>query len=140
MKIVICGSMSAVKEMQDVKEHLTSKGFSVTIPQIPKYRDLIGRNKVSPNERTKDKIKFDLIRGYYKKIKGSDIVLVVNPEKNGIKGYIGGNTFVEMAFAHVLDKKLFCLYQIPKMAYTSEILAFRPIILNGNLEKPGKIK
>ncbi len=64
----------------------------------------------------------------------------MNPEKNGIKGYIGGNTFVEMAFAHVLDKKLFCLYQIPKMAYTSEILAFRPIILNGNLEKPGKIK
>ncbi len=134
MKIIICGSISAAKEMILVEKELINRGFIVTIPKMPNDLDILERSKVNISERVVDKIKFDLIRSYYEKIKQSDIVLIVNPEKNGIKGYIGGNTLIEMAFAHVLDKKLYCLYEIPNMTYSSEILAMQPIVLNGNLE------
>jgi len=40
-----------------------------------------------------------------------------------------------MAFAHVLNKKLYCLYPLSELSYAAEILAVQPIILNGNLNK-----
>ncbi len=39
-----------------------------------------------------------------------------------------------MAFAHVLGKKIFLLNSIPKMSYSDEIEAMKPIIINNNLE------
>jgi predicted RNA-binding protein with PUA domain len=40
-----------------------------------------------------------------------------------------------MAFAYVLDKKIFLLNPIPKISYSDEIYAMKPIILNGDLTK-----
>ena len=74
----------------------------------------------------------NVIKRYYEKIKASDAVLVINTIKKGIENYIGGNTFLEMGYAHALDKKLYCLNPIPDMSYTSEMLAMRPTILNGD--------
>jgi predicted RNA-binding protein with PUA domain len=64
-----------------------------------------------------------------------DAILILNLEKNGIKGYIGGNTFLEMGFAHVLNKKIFLLNPISEMGYEDEIVAMKPVILNGDLDK-----
>lgn len=126
--------------MQNVKEKLIKMGFMVTIPSTPNGSNPSGiKDERTEEERTEDKIKHDLIREYYNKIKDADIVLVVNPQKNGIQGYIGGNTLIEMAFAHVLNKKLICLYPIPDLQYTSEIAAFQPIVLNGNLDSLNRI-
>jgi hypothetical protein len=85
------------------------------------------------SEKVEQKLKYDVIRGYYEKMKDYDVVLVVNPEKKGIKGYIGGNTLIEMAFAHVLKKPLYVLHPLPEMPYSSEILATQPVILDGDL-------
>ena len=63
------------------------------------------------------------------------MVLVVNPEKKGVPGYIGGNTFLEMGFAHILNKPLYVLHEIPELSYASEILGMQPVMLNGDLEK-----
>lgn len=79
------------------------------------------------------KIKDDVIGVYYKKIKAADAVLVVNPDKNGIANYIGGNTFLEMGFAHVLHKKIYLYNPIPEMSYSDEIRAMRPMVINGDL-------
>lgn len=76
-----------------------------------------------------------MIKRYFQLIKESDGILVCNFEKNGIKNYIGGNTFLEMGLAYVLDKKIFLLNPIPEVNYKDEILAMEPIILNGDLEK-----
>ena len=54
---------------------------------------------------------------------------------NGIPNYIGGNTFLEMGFAHVLNKKVFLLNNIPAMPYDDEIKDMQPIVLNGDLLK-----
>ncbi|MEK6937734.1 MAG: hypothetical protein AABX04_01690 [Nanoarchaeota archaeon] len=52
-------------------------------------------------------IKYDSIRNYWKVIQEADAVLIANFDKKGIKNHIGGNSFLEMGFAHVLNKKIF---------------------------------
>jgi len=89
------------------------------------------------SESVKNKLEHDLIRGHFKEIKNSDAVLVVNETLKGIKNYVGGNTFLEMGFAHILNKKIFILNNIPQMGYSDEIVAMQPIVLDGDL---GKIK
>ena len=133
MKIIICSSISAANEVLTAKQQLEEAGHEVEIPLGVKNLELRGRTEVSVAEKAEDKIKHDLIRGYFEKMKHYDAVLVVNPEKRGVKGYIGGNTFIEMAFAHILNKKLYCLESLPEMPYTSEILAMQPIVLNGDV-------
>ena len=133
-KIIICGSISAAEEIIAVQKKLEVKGYEVETPEGVKHLGMWGEDATT-EEKTERKIKHDLIRLYYEKIQTSDIVLVVNPEKKGIAGYIGGNTFLEMGFAHILRKPIYCLYPIPELSYTSEILAMQPIVLNGDLEK-----
>ena len=67
-------------------------------------------------------------------------MLLVNEKKNGIENYIGGNTFLEMSFGHVLGKAVYVLNDIPALSYTSEIAAMQPIILKGDLNKIGQVK
>ena len=139
MKIVICGSMAFSKEIVEIADKLKQNNHEVIIPfNVEKYAD---GNLVIENsyESTKNKIDNDLIRGYFNEIKIFDAVLIVNLDKNGISNYIGGNTFLEMGFAHVLDKFIFLINPIPDMLYTDEIKAIKPIILNNDLLKINKV-
>lgn len=133
MKIIICGSLSAAQEILAVQKELEAKGHEVEVPEGVKHLDEWEGEGAAVSEKAERKIKHDLIRGYYEKMKKYEAVLVVNPEKKGIPGYIGGNTFIEMAFAHILDKKLYVLNPLPEVSYISEILATRPVVLNGDL-------
>ena len=135
MKIVICASMSAAKKVMAIANELEKQGHELIIPRnMEKYADgtLSMENQ---HESTQNKIEGDLIRGYFEKIKKCDAVLTVNEDKNGIVNYIGGNTFLEMGFAHVLNKKVFLLNEIPNISYTDEIVALQPTILDGDLNK-----
>jgi hypothetical protein len=80
-------------------------------------------------------IKQGSFKYYFEKIKEVDAILILNFEKRGIEGYIGGNTFLEMGFAHILNKKIFLLNEIPEMLYKDEIKAMQPIVLDGDLSK-----
>jgi len=127
MRIVICGSMSSIDDMINVKKELLQKNHHVTLPKT-----IDGE---TDHESTKNKIEHDLIRGYFKEIGSADAVLIVNVEKKGIPNYIGGNSFLEMAFAHVLNKKIFLLNSVPDMIYTDEIEAMQPVVLNSDFSK-----
>ena len=82
------------------------------------------------------KIEEDVNRRYHYLIKENDAILVLNYDKNGIKNYIGANTFLEIGFAHVNFKKKFLLNPIPKnMNHVDEITAMVPIIINHDFEK-----
>lgn len=131
--IVICASMSAAKKAMEVKSKLMASGYEVIIPKnIEKYAD--GSLAMeSAQESAQNKIREDLIRDYFNEIKKVDAVLVVNQTKNNIENYIGGNSFLEMGFAHVLNKELYILNGIPEVAYKDEIIAMQPVILNGDL-------
>lgn len=135
MKITICGSMKLSKKMLDVKNELELLGHKVILPHnTDKYAETGNSDHVS-GESAKNKIEHDLIRDYYRVIGDSDAVLIVNEELKGIKDYIGGNSFLEMAFGHVLNKRVYILNNIPDISYTDEIVAMQPIVLNGDLRR-----
>ncbi len=136
MKIVICGSMKFSKEMLALKEKLSLLKFEDVV--VPHNTEKYASNQLADEnsyESTKNKIEKDLIRSYYNEIKNADAVLVANYDKNGVINYVGGNSFLEAAFAHVLNKKLYFLFEIPEMIYSDELKALQPIILNGDLNK-----
>jgi len=141
MKITICGSLDFTPEIKKISDKLEKLGFKVFIP-ISSEKILKGDFSLDEIKQEKEKgefsqraIKYDSIRAYWKIIKESDAILVVNLDKNSIKNHIGGNVFLEMGFAHVLNKKIFLLNDIPKTIYTDEIKTMQPIILNGDLSK-----
>ncbi len=110
MKIVICGSMTASKEMVDLENKLKKFGHKIILPEFThEYAAMDTIDKIQ-SESAQNKVKYDLIRSYFEKIKNSDAILVANIEKKGIKGYIGGNTFLEMGFAFVLNKPIYLLH------------------------------
>ena len=63
---------------------------------------------------------------------------MANFDKHNIQNYIGGNTFLEMGFAHILKKPIYLLNEIPEMSYTDELRAMQPIVIKGDLLKIAK--
>ncbi len=131
MNIILAGSITACEQIEDIASKLQAMGHVVEIPFGCKH--LRDRTEVSLEEKASDKIANDLLRAYFEKMKAHDAMLVVNPEKRGIAGYVGGNTLIEMSFAHVLGKPLYCLYPPGEVSYLPEILAMQPTVLDGNL-------
>ena len=129
--------MRLSREMVELKNKLEKIGHSVRLPDFTEEYSKMQTTDEGHSESVKNKLEHDLIRGHFKEIKNSDAVLVVNETLKGIKNYVGGNTFLEMGFAHILNKKIFILNNIPQMGYSDEIVAMQPIVLDGDL---GKIK
>ena len=130
MKIGIIGSMQYTEKMIEVCNKLIELGHDAFLTDL--HKSLVGKT-----DEEKEKIKLyqknnmDAIRVFWKAMQGSDAVLVLNYNKNGIKNYIGGNTLMEIGFAHVLNQKIFLMNPIPEIPYyKSEIEAMKPIVIN----------
>lgn len=147
MKIVVCGSIEFTPKIKETADTLIGRGYEVEIP-ITSQRIIDGELTLEDFLREKEingdtsfrknierKVKDDVIKRYFKIIKESDAILILNYEKRGVAGYIGGNTFLEMGFAHVLNKKIFLLNPIPEIGYKDEIIAMQPTVLDGDLSK-----
>lgn len=139
MKIVICGSSAFRVKKVDLMDQLTELGHKAIIH--PHYVESVkdGRkdimDRIDKGECAQLKIEYDYIKWYYNAIKKSDAVLIVNLDKKDKKNYIGGNVLMELGFAHVLDKQIYLLNDIPKNSYKDEIIAVKPIILHGEIKK-----
>lgn len=135
MKIAICSSVSFAKEVMKIKNDLELMGHKVIAPHnFHLYADGTLKEE-SRKESTENKIKEDLIRDHFNTINNSDAILVINENKHNIKNYIGGNTFLEIGFAHALNKKVFLLNPVPDMPYADEILAMEHLVINNDLNK-----
>ena len=147
MKIVICGSIDFTSKIKEVADILSEQGHEVDIP-LTSQRIINGELTLKKflNEKNKNgygvfrknvmkKVKDDVIKHHYHKIKESDSIFVLNLEKKGVANYIGGNTFLEMGFAHVLNKAIYLYNDIPNLSYTDEITTMQPVILDGDLFK-----
>ncbi|PIP27027.1 MAG: hypothetical protein COX30_04105 [Candidatus Moranbacteria bacterium CG23_combo_of_CG06-09_8_20_14_all_39_10] len=137
MKITICGSSKFRYEMVENMEKLKKLGHDVIVHEhyiksvngeMPELMERVER------EHAVLKREQNYIKWYHNAIKNSDAILVLNFEKNGIENYVGGNTLMEMGFAHVNDKKIFLYNPIPAdVSYVDEIEAMADIIINGDL-------
>ncbi|MEI7480341.1 MAG: hypothetical protein WCJ59_01820 [bacterium] len=142
--IVICSSAAFYKQVLEVEKELKKMGFKVTIPLTAGKMKRSGDFRVetyktwykNPNDYKK---KTFLTKHHFNKITKGDIVLVLNYEKNGVLGYIGGAVLAEMALALHFGKKIYVLNPLPKsVTYLEELEAMLPVILEGNLKKISK--
>ena len=79
-------------------------------------------------------LKEEAIKNHYDKIDWCDVILVVNHDKRGVAGYIGGNTLIEIGVAFYLKKKIYILNPVSsELSYKQEIMGMKPVFLNGNL-------
>src|SRR3989338_9944793 len=135
MKIAICASMFFTEKMLDVKKELEKLGHDACVSGFAEY--YVGKSEKEKEELTiYHKNEKDAIREYWEQIQRSDAILVLNYDKRGIQNYIGGNTLMEIGFAHVLNQKIFLYNPIPNIdLYKTEIEAMKPIISNKDLNK-----
>jgi non-canonical (house-cleaning) NTP pyrophosphatase len=129
MKITICGSMHHITGMAQAKTILEQLGYEVEIPN-PREGE-VDYHTLSSEERAT--LKDTLIHEHLDKINDSDAIFVFNEEKNGVAGYIGGNTLMEMAFAYAQGIEIFTLRPAPDISYRDEIEGMKPIVINGNV-------
>jgi len=134
MKIGILGSMQYTEQMIEVRDKLIKLGHDAFVTDL--HTPFIGKT-----DEEKEKIKIfqknnkDAIREMWRLMQDAEAVLVLNLDKHGIKNYIGGNTFLEMGFAHVLNQKIFLYNPIPDMPYyKTEIKAMKSVVIKKNLK------
>lgn len=115
-KVVICSSVSLYKEIKEWKEKLEKDGYNVT-----KYPETV---EIDIELRNYENIH----KEHYKKIVESDILLVLNIEKDEIPGYIGPSVFAEIAFAIGLNItlgkqiRIYYVENLPKnLSYSEEL-------------------
>src|SRR3990167_6424762 len=127
MRIGVVGSMQYTEKMIDLKDQLVALGHNAFLTNLAE--PFIGKT-----DEEKEQIKIhqkndkDAIREFWKLMQGADAILVANFDKHGIKNYIGGNTLMEIGFAHVLSQKVFLLNPIPDIPYYfTEIEAVRTL-------------
>jgi hypothetical protein len=139
MKITVCGSVKFADKLVGIYRELEKLGH-----QPMMHEEMFGIADGTAKElidgieldHAEIKRKNNFIKFWHDLIKSGDAVLICNFDKNGVKNYIGGNTFLEIGFAHVNDKKIFILNPIPKeLSYIDEIMAMVDEVINGDLSQ-----
>lgn len=125
--------MQYTERMLELRDELRNLGHEA-------YITTLSQPFVGKTDEEKEVIKLhqknnmDAIREFWNLMQGGDAILVANYDKNGIENYIGGNTLMEIGFAHVLNQKVYLLNPVPEIKfYKTEIEAVRPVILHGDL-------
>ncbi len=138
MKIMICGSMTFAREMLDAKEKLKEFGHSVKVPTDALEIVTGDHNHDDLEADYNHCVENDIMRVHFNLIKESDAVLVLNHDKNGVKGYIGTASLMEVGLAHYLHKKIFILQELPhpsEQRWAHEVKITQPVIISGDFSK-----
>jgi len=139
MKITLSGSIKFANKFVEVYRQLEKLGHQPMMHEIM-FDIAEGTATEITNAISSDhgsaKRKYGFIKWWHDCIKKGDAILVLNYDKNDIKNYIGGNTLIEIGFAHANDKKVFLLNPVPEgVPYADEIKAMVDVVLNGDLNK-----
>lgn len=152
MKITICGSIGFYTEMEAARDQLVALGHEVKIPELAlevpaefgggkkvyfgKFIEENGGIDAFPAGHEIWHRKEGAIRDHFEKIDWADAILVINEEKRGVPGYVGGNTLIEIGVAFYLGKGIYILNDVSaELTYKQEILGMKPVLLHGDLSK-----
>jgi len=149
MKITLCGSYAFQEDMEQIAKRLIDRGHEVQLPELPTESKLESKDPLSirayieefgdidaiPADHPVWQAKAKAIDNHFDKIAWADGILVVNNEKKGIVGYIGGNTLMEIAVARRLGKKIYIWNPISsELSYKEEILGIKPLFLHRDMK------
>ena len=133
MKIFIICSKAFYSEIANIKEILDKKGYDVYLPHT--YENPNAENEwYEKGIEEHTRMKGLMFRKSRDLIKKMDAVLCLNFDKNGVKNYIGGSTFLELYEAFMENKKIYLYNDIPKGILYDEISGFNPIVINGDID------
>jgi len=142
--ITICGSIAFYEHMIRAQQELEQQGHTIKLPPA-EIKDENGNMipvtqyyTLRKADHTEDWLwerKNEAMHAHFQKVAWSDAILVLNYDKNGIAGYVGANTLLEMGLAMHLGKKIYLLNPIPEIAYKEEILGMHPFVVHGDLGK-----
>jgi len=145
MKITLCGSIAFIDEMVAARKELELSGHEVEMPplevmggagemiSVKEYYAI--RKETSSDEHWVWRRKAESIHNHFEKVAWAEAILVLNYDKNGVVGYIGANTLLEMGVAFYLKKPIYLFNPIPGMSYKEEILGMWPIVIDGDLKQ-----
>jgi len=134
--IVICSSASFYSKVLEVKKQLEIMGFNVLVPltviKMEKNKDFrVETYKTWFKNPSDYKRKTFLTMHHFNKVVKGDATLILNYEKNGKRGYIGGAVLNEMAIAFYHKKPIFILNNIDdSSSFKEEIYGMQPVIIN----------
>jgi hypothetical protein len=135
MKVGVVGSMHYTEKMMSICNELKKLGHDA-------YMSKFAATFIGKNDEEKERIKLeqkyqqDAIREDCKWVKDMDALVVANYDKYGIANYIGGNAFIEMAYAYLLEKPVYLLNPIPEVPYYgTEIIGMKPVVIDGDLTR-----
>ena len=135
MKVMVCCSTAFYDKVGEISSYLIDKGYEVIYPN-GYLEDNFELDEDATDEEYSKFFK-DMFLESADKIKESDAIIVLNYSKvkKGVElpNYIGASTFLEMYHAFMEDKKIYMMNGFPDNMLLDEIKAFRPIILNGDI-------
>src|SRR5438067_2146636 len=101
MKIGVVSSMQNVDKMIEVRDRLREMSHEAFVTN---FAGALAKKNLEEIEALKleQKYNLDAITEFWNQMQDADALLVLNLDKNGVKNYIGGNTLMEIGFAHVL--------------------------------------
>ena len=74
------------------------------------------------------------MKAHFLKVLAADVILVLNYEKNGVPGYIGGNGLMEMMLAFLHKKPIFIYNKISdELNIAEEVYGLNPIFIDQDL-------
>lgn len=144
MKITLCGSIAFIDEMDAVRKELEAMGHEVQMPPLEivgedggmmpvKEYYALRKSAADDHEWVWSK-KAEAMRNHFDKVAWAEATLVCNYDKNGVVGYIGANTLMEMGLAFHLKQPIYLWGPIPELSYKEEILGMQPILIDGDLK------
>jgi len=132
MKIFIACSKHFYDRIPVIKEHLEKMGHSVHLPNsfdAPMTEEEMKKNGPDAHRAWKA----SMLRKDHDNISANDAIVVLNFEKKGQLNYIGGATFLEIAKAFELEKKIFLHNPVPESIFKDELLGMGVVVINGDL-------
>lgn len=129
-RIVLCGSMAFSEDMSRIKAILADHGVECVGPEALDTEAETGEAPLGREYKRKvSRIHMDKV-----KAPSTAAILVANFDKHGIPGYVGPNTFAEIAVAFSQNKPIFLLNGLPDV-YVDELSAWGAVDLRAVPEK-----
>ncbi|HSX32693.1 MAG TPA: hypothetical protein VLF43_05510 [Candidatus Saccharimonadales bacterium] len=142
--ITICSSAAFYRQAVDIQDKLEALGLKIVVPDLTNTMRQSNDYDVShyktwfENDADYSK-KAALMHGHFDKVAATDVILVLNYEKNGKQNYIGANVLMEMALAFHFNKPIFILNEMPEDSpFEEELKGMSPILLHGKAEDIAK--